>query len=100
MATITIVPVEEYLRTTYEPDMEYVDGQLVERHVGEWSHSLLQTALAALLRGRAQGRFLTFTEQRRVCLLYDDGPTPRRIEPLLIFTDVEGPVGIEVAAQA
>jgi hypothetical protein len=34
-----------------------------------------------------------------VCLLYDDGPTPRRIEPLLIFTDVEIPVGIEVAAQ-
>jgi hypothetical protein len=35
----------------------------------------------------------------RVCLLYDDGPTPRRIEPLLIFTDVEVPVGVEVAAQ-
>jgi hypothetical protein len=34
-----------------------------------------------------------------VCLLYDDGPTPRRIEPLLIFTDVEIPVGIEIAAQ-
>jgi Uma2 family endonuclease len=64
MATITIVPVEEYLRTTYEPDMEYVDGQLVERQVGEWRHSLLQSALAALLRGRAQGRFVAFTEQR------------------------------------
>jgi hypothetical protein len=35
----------------------------------------------------------------RVCLLYDDGPTPRRTEPLLIFTDVEIPVGIEIAAQ-
>ena len=34
-----------------------------------------------------------------VCLLYDDGPAPRPIEPLLIFTDVEVPVGIEVAAQ-
>ena len=36
---------------------------------------------------------------KRVCLLYDDGPAPRRIESLLIFTDVEVPVGIEVAAQ-
>jgi len=25
MATLAIVPVEEYLRTTYEPDMEYVN---------------------------------------------------------------------------
>ena len=41
MAALTIVPVEEYLRTTYEPDMEYVDGQLVERHVGEFRHSWL-----------------------------------------------------------
>ena len=40
-----------------------------------------------------------YTKMNRVCLLYDDGPTSRRIEPLLIFTDVEVPVGIEVAAQ-
>ena len=33
MATLTAIPVEEYLRTYYEPDMEYVDGQLVERKV-------------------------------------------------------------------
>src|SRR5579864_682350 len=64
MAAVTIIPVEEYLRTTYEPDMEYVDGQLVERHVGEWRHSLLQIAIGSLLRGRGQGRFLAFTEQR------------------------------------
>src|ERR1035441_8349759 len=36
MATFTSVPVEEYLRTFYDPDREYVDGQLVERHVGEY----------------------------------------------------------------
>jgi hypothetical protein len=41
MAT-TAIPVEEYLRTTYHPDMEYVDGQLVERNVGERRHSRLQ----------------------------------------------------------
>ena len=26
----TLVPVEEYLRTNYDPDREYVDGQIVE----------------------------------------------------------------------
>jgi hypothetical protein len=34
MPPSTIVPVEEYLRTIYDPDREYVDGALVERHGG------------------------------------------------------------------
>jgi hypothetical protein len=33
MAATIIVPVEQYLRTSYDPDMEYVDGALLERHV-------------------------------------------------------------------
>ena len=55
------------------------------------------------LQHRAAVRMVPSRDRSRemnwVCLLYDDGPTPRRIEPLLIFTDVEVPVGIEVAAQ-
>src|SRR5437016_9276512 len=63
--TLTAVPAEEYLRTCYEPDMEYVNGQLVERHVGEHDHSLLQTLIGEVLaaRGRVR-RFRAFTEQR------------------------------------
>jgi len=65
MASATGVPVEEYLKTTYEPDREYVDGQLVERHVGEYFHSRLQTMVGTLLSNREDERgFLTFTEQR------------------------------------
>jgi len=30
----TQVSLEEYLHTSYEPDMEYVDGVLVGRNVG------------------------------------------------------------------
>jgi Uma2 family endonuclease len=37
-----LVSVEEYLRTSYDPDMEFVDGMLVERNVGDWLHSLIQ----------------------------------------------------------
>jgi Uma2 family endonuclease len=51
-----IVPVEEYLRTSYEPDMEYVDGELVERHVGECDHSYLQTLIIGELASREPGR--------------------------------------------
>ena len=52
MEVLTEVPVEEYLATSYEPDMEYVDGQLVERHVGEYSHSRLQTLIVIVLGNR------------------------------------------------
>ena len=45
MAVATQVSVEEYLSTVYEPDCDYVDGELVERNVGEYEHSRLQWAL-------------------------------------------------------
>ena len=64
MATTTIVPVEEYLRTSYDPDMEYVDGALLERNVGERRHSRLQFLIGLELGPREQGRFHTYTEQR------------------------------------
>jgi len=50
------VTVEEYLRTSYEPEMEYVAGQLVDRHVGEYYHSLMQSVVAAELCARARER--------------------------------------------
>jgi len=53
------------LRTTYHPDMEYVDGELVERHVGEHKHSRLQTLLVLDLGPRErERRFRVLTEQR------------------------------------
>jgi Uma2 family endonuclease len=65
MATSTAVPVEEYLRTSFDPDMEYVDGQIVERHVGEYSHSRLQSMIIITLGSRErERRFRVFTEQR------------------------------------
>jgi Uma2 family endonuclease len=65
MTTSSAVPVEEYLRTTYHPDMEYLDGQLVERHVGEYFHSRLQLLIATALASRERKRgFRVFTELR------------------------------------
>jgi Uma2 family endonuclease len=45
----TLVPVEEYLRTNYDPDCEYVDGQVVERNLGEKPHSRIQRRLTVYL---------------------------------------------------
>jgi Uma2 family endonuclease len=48
--TFPLVPVDEYLSTTYHPDMEYVDGVLVERSVPTVLHALLQIILGAHFR--------------------------------------------------
>ena len=49
MATVPVVPVEEYLRMQFEgPDMEYLDGELVERHLGGKPHSNAQANLTAI----------------------------------------------------
>lgn len=45
MATTTHVPVEVYLRSSYEPDAEYVDGQIEKRPMGEFDHAAWQQAI-------------------------------------------------------
>jgi Uma2 family endonuclease len=52
MATATQVSVEEYLRTSYEPDREYVDGEVLDRNVGEKGHSKVQWRLLFYLKPR------------------------------------------------
>jgi Uma2 family endonuclease len=49
MATSTHISIIEYLNTDYDPDIEYVDGQLVERNVGKWEHGRIQAVLAGWL---------------------------------------------------
>ncbi len=40
--------VEEYLRTSWSPDRELVDGRIEERNLGEKEHSILQRYLTVL----------------------------------------------------
>ena|SRR5689334_24274135 len=49
MAVETLISVEEYLNTAYDPDVEYVDGVLVERNVGDRFHSWIQRNLIVAL---------------------------------------------------
>jgi len=49
MPTEALVSVEEYLNTAYEPDCEYVDGELLERSVGESDHAGIQGILVTWL---------------------------------------------------
>ena len=56
-ATATLISVEEYLKTTADPDCEYVAGVLEERAVGEYDHATWQTILAGffLIREKELG---------------------------------------------
>jgi len=45
MATATQVTIEQYLQTPFEPDAEYVCGEVQERNVGEYEHNTVQRAI-------------------------------------------------------
>src|SRR5208337_231363 len=48
----SLIPVEEYLGTTSDPDCEYVDGVIEERPVGEYDHATWQAILVAFFTAR------------------------------------------------
>ncbi len=61
----TFVPLSEYLETSYRPDCDYLEGELLERNVGEWDHSRLQTLLSRYMGAReSQWGILVVVEQR------------------------------------
>ncbi len=103
MAT-TLVSVEEYLRTSYEPDAEYVDGVIEERPVGENRHSAWQIALAVYFGSRAKdwgirvrSELRTKTSERRyripdIAILDADAPPdPVAIVPPLAAFEILSP---------
>ena len=63
--TVPLVSVEEYLNTSYEHDMEFVDGVLVERGMPTPAHSALQMIVGSHLFGqRRQFHYGVMTECR------------------------------------
>jgi Uma2 family endonuclease len=65
MAAGTLISVEEYLKTTYRPDCDYVDGEVLERNVGEFKHGRLQIIIGVWLVSReARWHIKVVTEVR------------------------------------
>ena len=48
----TQISVEEYLKTVYHPDCDYVEGVVEERNLGELDHSDIQGNLVTFFRSR------------------------------------------------
>ena len=86
MKAPVLVPLEEYLRTSYRPDCDYVDGEVLERNLGERDHSELQREFILYLGTRAKKWGIqVFPEQRvqvsaqrfripDVCVIVGRGP--------------------------
>jgi Uma2 family endonuclease len=66
MATTTFVPVETYLRSSYEPDAEYVDGEIEERPAAEYDHAAWQAAILRWFAGHEDQWNITVLPSYRV----------------------------------
>jgi Uma2 family endonuclease len=84
-ATQTLVPVEEYLSTVYQPDCDYVDGEVLERNMAEGDHAWLQTAVGYHLFGRRKEWNITVLTEMRVQVT----PTRFRIPDLCVVLGQE-----------
>jgi Uma2 family endonuclease len=59
----TLVSIAEYLDTAYSPDREFINGVILERHLGERPDSLVQKNIIILLDRQAPNLFV-WPEQR------------------------------------
>ena len=85
MKTEALVPVEEYLRTSYDPDCDYVDGEVLERNLGERDHSTLQREFIFFFRSRQQAwKTFVFPEQR-----VQVSPTRFRVPDICVYVGEE-----------
>jgi Uma2 family endonuclease len=86
MATPVLIPVSEYLNTTYRPDCDYIDGELKERNVGEKPHGLLQGILfSVFFNHRKKWNLVPITEQR-----VQTGQSSYRIPDVCVIRPVAG----------
>lgn len=63
MAVNTLVSIEEYLTSVYDPDVDFVDGGLEDRYVGEKDHAKLQVRMLQLF-GRLNPNWFVIIETR------------------------------------
>ncbi|MFP5229816.1 MAG: Uma2 family endonuclease [Acidobacteriota bacterium] len=98
------VPVEVYLATSYRPDCDFVDGEVLERNLGTFDHAFVQGLLIRLFHNRAgEWNCIAIPEQRvrispsryripDVCVLRRPSPREQIIsQPPLICIEILSP---------
>ena len=102
--TSAVMSIEEYLRTSFRPDADFVDGEIEERHLGEFEHATLQAGIVSFFWARRrEWNIQPVTEQRirvhprkvriaDVAVLRGDAPRERVTEtPPLICIEILSP---------
>lgn len=79
MGTTASVPVGEYLSSAYDPDVDFVEGELEDRHVGEKDHAKLQLRAVRLLD--TGNWFVTIETRIRI------SPTRYRVPDVCVYED-------------
>jgi len=51
--TPTLLSIDQYLSTSYHPDADFVDGEIEERNVGEYTHAKIQSFITHLFMQHA-----------------------------------------------
>jgi len=89
MAAQTLIPVEMYLHPPcdYEPDAEYVDGEIELRPMGEYDHTNWQTAILQWFLAHARDWEIRARPEQRIQLR----PTRYRVPDVVVF-DRNAPV--------
>lgn len=82
----TLISLDQYLHTFWRPDREFVDGEIVERNLGEKDHAAWQLALAVWLRNWRQSANIRVYPELRL----QTTPTRFRI-PDIMAVDRDAP---------
>jgi Uma2 family endonuclease len=72
---------KEYLKTVYQPDVDYVDGVIEERNSGEFDHGDLQLEIGALLRSHSDEWQIRVVAETRVQV----APTRFRVPDICVM---------------
>lgn len=77
-----LTSIEEYLSTTYRPDVDYVDGEIEQRNLGEFDHADLQTQISNILRNEQKAWGVRVVVETRVRV----SPTRVRIPDVCVLS--------------
>ena len=65
-ASLPYITIEEYLHSAFDPDLDYVDGHLEERNLGEFDHGDLQGEIVTRLRNAGNEWHMRIVPETRV----------------------------------
>jgi Uma2 family endonuclease len=80
MGVGTLLSVDEYLRTSFNPDCDFIDGEVLERNVGKRGHGYAQIEIGAWFSHRKQALHLQPITELRIRV----GPNRIRIPDVVV----------------